>query len=209
MRQSSKKQVCFCFGCELHTHKKASPVLDCPWLEKYNTVLLRTISTHRKALSHTCRKGEACLLSLQKIGRLRQTGSAHRGLSLNRQVIQKPNQPRLLSTPYNSSGNCVGIDDTELSEPSRSLDLSVFPFKLSDCFLVLLPEHIFVHISSDIESGLVVCGTFLHILLEAEASNFGIRRTIPVFGKTDLYQNVTGRRWFFPTCCRWCSWPAS
>ena len=23
------------------------------------------------------------------------------------------------------------------------------------------------------------------------------RRTIPVFGRTDLYQNVTGRRWFF------------
>ena len=59
---------------------------------------------------------------------------------------------------------------------------------------MLLPEHIFVHIASHIESGLVVFGTFLHILLEAEAANFGIRRTIPVFGKTDLYQNVTGRR---------------
>ena len=75
------------------------PVLDCPWLEKKHS-LLRTISKRRNALSLTFLQRRHMPPFPEKL-----KGSdkpAHRGLSLNRQARSKPNQPRLLSTSYNS-----------------------------------------------------------------------------------------------------------
>ena len=59
----------FCFGCVLRQWRSDSTLRrryhQCE--KKKNAVLLRIISTYRKTLSHTCRKGEVCLLSWQKM----------------------------------------------------------------------------------------------------------------------------------------------
>ena len=151
---------------------------------------------------------------------------------------QKPNQPRLLSTSKNSwhfissalwqlratfatSQSCRkwAIASGSTSQICLSpLVALIFSFSISNFLSASLCcfPNTFVRISTRIESGLVVFGTFLclpftHLypFWKPRPQISESRRTIPVSGKTDLYQNVTGRRWFFPTCCRWCSWPAS
>ena len=62
------------------------PVLDCLWLEKYNKLLLRTISTRRNVLSlrFLQRRHVPPFSSHDK-----PAGSARRDLSLNRQASSK------------------------------------------------------------------------------------------------------------------------
>ena len=97
------------------------PVLDCLGLKKCCTLMLRTISTHRKALNlkflqrkhvppfpsnsftrnTVAKTGEGKAL-ITKTATMFIEADFREGLSLNRQAHSKPNQPCLLSTSHNS-----------------------------------------------------------------------------------------------------------
>ena len=210
MRRSTKKQDCFWFGCELHTHKKASPVLDCLWLEKNITQpcyeqfqhIERLSATHagkEKHASFPCAKLEASDKPTQLTGACRSTD----------RLIQKPNQLRLLSTQYNSwhsisnaiwqlkatfatSQSCkkwaIALGSTSQICLSPLVAL-IFSFSLSNFLIASLCcfPNTFLSIYQETSNLVLLCSELSSISFwKPRPQILDSHRTIPVFGKTDL-----------------------